>query len=296
MTFGDLRYELTKWAPGVDSDLIDGFINERYRAIWERRNWLGREKDAVLQTTAPYSTGTVEATAGSTSLTGTGTTWTTAMTGRRIRIAGRSEWYTFTFATVTTGTLDRAFEGDTDTEHGYEIYQAVYDLPTDLATIIELKAIGPPGDLALFTQEELDRAAPHRPARGTPEIYAYAPAGVDGSGNTLYKVELYPSPDESIGLPYKYRTRFTPFSSTETVLPDWISPQAVKDGVRADIRGLQKDLAGAQFYEAKFDRAIADMQRDENKRRPGQALRLAPAHRRGAYTMDRSPGGNFQLP
>jgi hypothetical protein len=69
--------------------------------------------EAVLQTTAPYSTGTVAVTEGSAAVTGTDTVWTAGMSGREFRVTGRDEIYTFTRTGNTTGTLDRNYEGDT---------------------------------------------------------------------------------------------------------------------------------------------------------------------------------------
>ena len=90
-TWGQIRFEVEKAFPGVDIDLLDGWIKSVYQGILDHRNWSGLEAEANITTVAVYEVGTLAATLGSTALTGTGTTWTTAMSTRRIRIASRMQ-------------------------------------------------------------------------------------------------------------------------------------------------------------------------------------------------------------
>ncbi len=294
MTFGQLRFALSKFAPGVDPDLLDQWINARYEALWNFHHWLGRERDATLITVAPYSTGTVDLVNGSTSVAGSATTFTAGMTGRRIRIGGRSEWYTFTYVSAVSGTLDRPFEGDTDTGLAFEIFQNVYDLAADLEHLLPIRATHRPGQLSLWTQERLDGEAPSRPARGTPEIYAYAPTGANQDGTTLYRVELYPVPDAARGLPYKYRQRFARLTDTSTVLPDWISTACLMAGVQSDICGAAKDYTGKATYQADHDRERASMLREEARRRPNKRLLPSDSYARmHLYSGERKLPFNF---
>jgi hypothetical protein len=62
---------------------------------------------------APFTTGTITLTQGSTSATGAGTGWTAALDGRQLIIGGRGPFYTVTIGTGTTLTLDRPW-ADTD--------------------------------------------------------------------------------------------------------------------------------------------------------------------------------------
>lgn len=58
-----------------------------------------------------YNTGTVAISAGGTTVTGTGTTFTTAMTGRYIRFRGETLQYKFTYVGATSGTISPAYYG-----------------------------------------------------------------------------------------------------------------------------------------------------------------------------------------
>lgn len=291
MTFGDLRFEISKQFPGQDPDVVDGFINDRYREIWNRRTWQARNVDTILQTVAIYQTGTLLATEGSAALIGTGTVWTALMTGRKIRIAGGNEIYTFTRTGATTGTLDRAYEGDTAAEATYEIFQNEYDLPDDVSSVLSLTSTAAPQGLVLWSQARLDREAPSRPSRGCPGIYAFARVGATTAGETLFRVELYSIPDRAYGLPLRYRSRFVRFPTAGTVLPEWIAPAAIKAGVSAD---LSKGAEAGRF-EAKYEREVNTMHTEENARTPVRPLRIAQAHTRNAYLRS-TRRGNFNLP
>jgi uncharacterized protein len=74
-----------------------------------------------LRTLEPYSTGTLTLTNGSKAVTGVGTTFTSAMTGQALRVDTRREFYQFTQAGATTGTLDRPYEGPTGSGLTYSI-------------------------------------------------------------------------------------------------------------------------------------------------------------------------------
>jgi fibronectin-binding autotransporter adhesin len=66
-----------------------------------------------------YTTGTVSVTNGSKSVTGSGTTWTTAMAPAFLWVNGYP--YEFTVATATTGTLAIAYQGTTNTSATYSL-------------------------------------------------------------------------------------------------------------------------------------------------------------------------------
>lgn len=94
--------------------------------------------EGIITTVAPYETGTVDVTLGSATVTGNGTTWTAAMVGRKIRIAGENAYYRIkTFSSATSIILDTIYQGATKTlalgtNPTYSIYKDEYRLPADL--------------------------------------------------------------------------------------------------------------------------------------------------------------------
>ena len=78
---------------------VKEWINQAQDEIQVFFDWPFLIKEKFLQTVAEHTTGTgtIGVTNGSTAVTGTGTSWTAAMTGRKFRITGDNEWYTFTY-------------------------------------------------------------------------------------------------------------------------------------------------------------------------------------------------------
>ena len=78
-----------------NSDYAKGIINDAYtRTLPRVEDWQMIVSDGNFQTVASYNTGTVSVTAGSTAVTGVGTTFTAAMTvddGYKIKFSGNRE-------------------------------------------------------------------------------------------------------------------------------------------------------------------------------------------------------------
>lgn len=119
-----------------NTDYSKGIINDSYtRTLPRLEDWSCLITESYVTTIAAYYTGTVAATVGSTSLTGTGTTWTTSMTsanGYKIKIGGNRDIYAFDYASATTATITPALSGPNDITAGtYEIFRDEYDLTAD---------------------------------------------------------------------------------------------------------------------------------------------------------------------
>jgi hypothetical protein len=113
-SYGQLRMLLSKAAPGIDLELVDNWIQTRYtERVLSAIPWKRSENVSVLQSPASVNSGTVTVNQGSNAITGVGTAWTAALTGLMIRIGCGPEYYQFTYASATTGTLDRNYEGST---------------------------------------------------------------------------------------------------------------------------------------------------------------------------------------
>lgn len=87
----------------------------------------------VIKTADDYTTGTVSITNSSTAVAGTLTVWTSAMAGRKIRFNGENAYYRI--KSITDGTnlvLEQPYQGTTDTDATYAIYQDEYRLAPDV--------------------------------------------------------------------------------------------------------------------------------------------------------------------
>lgn len=138
LTLGELRSDLYKLARSSSSNAIAGTtevdraVNNALISLYSNYPWPWRQHLVSLQTTAPYSTGTITLTAASRSVTGSGTSWDTTWTGMWLRVDGESEWYQIRTVSSTTGiVLVQPYAG-TQTGGGtsYKIYKRLYTLPS----------------------------------------------------------------------------------------------------------------------------------------------------------------------
>lgn len=261
MTYGQIRFQITKAFPKVDPDLIEGWINQRYDEIMGELPWTRLHVQSVLQTVAPYATGTVLVTLGSAALVLTSGTWTALMSGRSFRIAGRSESYTFTRVTNTTGTLDRAYEGPTAATAAYSIFDNVYALPSDCRLLEDDAFVSQLGPMRRFSRGELDVSDPLRQGTGTPQ--AWASRMDDSSTPPNMQVELYPVPNKAIGIPFTYVMDASPLTAASSILQVWIQSAALIEGTTAKIKAHLRDYAGAQYHTATAKSALANMRTSE---------------------------------
>jgi len=276
-TLGAFRLRVSKTPVGasVDPDVLNGEINDCVERICRAFPWTRLKQQSVLQTVAEYTTGTVDIALGATSGTGTGTTFTTAMTGRFIRLSNLLPPYIFTFVSTTSFTIDRPFEGATLDDAGFKIYQSIFELPATLESISSLRNLTFGYDLNPETREWLDRNAAARYAYGQPAMYVPA----EDSAAGLQQIELYPAPIVSQGLGMDWRTQPPLFDlenlDTDDTFPDWFSMPAVMAGVLASLYRLQGEQALAQMEEARFLMLVREMQSEDARRMPPQTMRQA---------------------
>jgi hypothetical protein len=296
-TFGSFRARCSKLPIGssVDLDLLDGFINSRIEAYCRAFPWSRLEQQSQLQLAAEYTTGTVTISAGSTSGTGSGTTFTTAMTGRSIRFANRLDYYQFTYVSATSFTIDRALEGTTNlSAAGYRIWKHIYELPSNLESLKSMRNLTLGIDLNEVSREDLDQADAARIQSGNP--YVYAPAEDSSSG--LPQIEVYPGPTVGEGMPMRWRATAPLFDLTndnvdQNEFPNWISIPCIFAGVKADLYGLIGDNQSALREEAVYEKLLKYAMAEDARRQPAGRMQIADrytAHRagrasRGAYTQ-----------
>lgn len=271
-TWGQIRYELTKGNPGVDLELVNGWIKSSYREILDHRKWpLLEDQDADIVTVAPYRTGTVAVTNGLNTVTGTGTTFTSAMTGRRFRVLGRYELYTFTYVSATSGTLDRVYEGDTDTAATYEIFQNVFTLESDVGVLNGVTNPYLSWDMTKYTSQRLDDEDASRLTFGHATVF------VPLSKTT---VELYPIPDAAYSYPYRYAPDPTEFSGSNTTVTPlaWVTDDLIIAGVQYRILRNAKDYSGADREESRFQRLLVQLSDKESRRAGPTPIRMEPQY------------------
>lgn len=193
---------------------------------------------AVVPTSSEGST--VDATRGSTGITGTDSTWATSPTtspGDDWYFRARSAWYRIASVTSNTVlTLDSAFAEDDVDDGSYSIVKRYHSLASDarrLGTFVHSRLRT---DLESISLDELNIIAPGRILVGSIPRYV-AEVGTDSDG---YKsVEIYPPPTKTELLYYVYWKQPTSLTVNGDI-PQYIDPYVLKEGTLVDLYRFEK--------------------------------------------------------
>jgi hypothetical protein len=246
-----MRIAKTGLGAATDRTLLLGAINDAYEEIGKRHPWSRlRDTDTELVMVPIYETGTVELTAGATTVALTGGTFTSLMTGRRLRVSARPEYYQFTYSGAAAGSIERNFEGDTGSGQSFELFQPIYALPTGCDVIKSIKSLSQPDPLTEVTQEELDRRDPERASYGRPSLWAaYEDA------NNLMRIEAWPAPELAETLIANITLKFTRLTSASQTFFDWLPEGLLYQGAMM--------MLGDPNAPAHFERLLgAEIRRD----------------------------------
>ena len=183
-----LRTILTRVIEQIDNRVSSSFntaieikaleaINRRYKELnyltGNRRGLPWMSKRYTFLTTAPYDTGTVTATNASRAITGSGTTFTSAMVGRKFKLDSDQSIFTITrFVSTTSIEIDRAFQGTTDSSLNYDIFEDQYDMPADFHADIIMTNPNSSGGLEKEGVWDLTNEFPNDFSFGTPQRYS----------------------------------------------------------------------------------------------------------------------------
>lgn len=202
-TFREMAREVMVYNPKVPYSLAKRWVRDRYRSVCENYLWSFKLAQGQFGTNNAYTTGTVTMTNASAAVTGSGTTWTSAMTGRQFKV--RNFVYTFTYVSATTGTLDRLWLNADVSAQAYSILNAYFaPAETDFHSFISI--LDPANGWRLyqgFTSIELDQFDVQRTSSSTPRIVA---SRIYNSSN-IPQFEIWPHPSTQGMYPYLYEKR-----------------------------------------------------------------------------------------
>jgi len=177
---------------GDNSDItdakLDTFLEAANDEILDLHDWQGKYDHVAVDTDADYSTGTVAAAAADATLTGSGTSWTSALTlNRYIRIDGDDTYHKIiTYTSSTSLEMQTNWELATVSGKTYVVFTLYYAPSTTAAEIINVKMENQV--LQERSRSFIDGIDPNRDATGDPLYWAYGP---HDSSNDL-TIELYP--------------------------------------------------------------------------------------------------------
>lgn len=182
MTFLDIQNQVVAISNVQNqTDLVKKSVNIALMRIAQYFTWpFYMVNTGVINTTAPYTTGTCTVTNGSASIVGVGTTWTAAMVGRKFRFATDQAYYRIKSVDSTTAiTLATPYQGSTNaTGSTYTIYKDEYRLASDVDTYNTIIQVG--NAIAMFS------TPPDKFDHYFPTPYSYAPPTLEiMEGTTL---------------------------------------------------------------------------------------------------------------
>jgi hypothetical protein len=133
-------------------------VNRKLKDLARKHNWRFYNTKGTITVLASYSTGTVNMTQDSTTVTGVGTSFTSAMVGRKFQVDASTGLYTITAVNSPTQlTLDAAWPYDDESGATYTIFQDVYALPSNLRHLYEVVDAVTEQPLIAVSQAEAQR-------------------------------------------------------------------------------------------------------------------------------------------
>ena len=215
MTFLEIRQRIAE-VMGEDStdtttdnnatmvNKLKEWVNARYRVLAAKRSWNWRLKDLVVQTRPDITTGTVDVTQNSTTITfSVGPT--PSVKDWFIQFDDSDDWFQITLhtATETGATLAAAFAGTTNSTASYVLRKVYYPLAAParvtVGKILNCKQTRDDIALRYMTPRRLDQFVSDRTRSGEPEFYSVV--GLDS--NRDLKVEFYPVPNVAMNITFR---------------------------------------------------------------------------------------------
>jgi hypothetical protein len=188
-------------------------LHDMHVGFAEGMTWA--ERDAVLRTQPEYTTGTVAATQGSTTLTGTGTAWnsnnawavTNVSAGGRLVINGSEEVYEVSSVESDTSlTMVKRFVDSTGTGLSYTYFEDEYDLAADFLRPIDMQSFSDAAGIDLIGRTEFRRRYPRNKVTNKPRVATIQDRAPSGSTTVRRRVRFWQPPNAAYLIPYHYVT------------------------------------------------------------------------------------------
>lgn len=288
MTWGQLRQTIIQGAgSGLPLPLVNTALNLGLEAIQASFGFPRTERQFTVPIAAPTSAGTVAVTKGSAAVTGTGTSWTTALNKFRFRLPLDNHFYTIAVSSSTALTLDRPYEGATATGAAYRIVQwfvQAQELTMDVRSVTSSFG-GPMTPVSLNQVNEWD---PFRSRRAPyPTHWFQLSDSTDRSPQTqeLQQIGFWPEVTAGQSLQIIAPERIIPCSdeSLDVTLPSWIHDGALISAALLNLLTIAPPLpdgsprVDAGAVERQFARALEGMRAEVNRLPISRSLRGTPA-------------------
>lgn len=236
-TFGQIWNKVLLYAPGTPVPLVQQMVKNAYQRAIDMHYWSDLLADGELVVKDSYSTGTVGVTEGSTTVSSSGATWTAGHVGMQLAVddAGGQPYYTVTATTTDAITIDRAYEGETDSSSTYVVGDYYLEFPSDLGVLDDVRELNNEWRLRrpYHQQNYLDLVDADRSQSGSPILYVAAPPRI-ASGVSYPRYEFWPKPPDGTHIVFRYFKTSDLTTNTSYIIPG-LKPEAVVFGALAEL-------------------------------------------------------------
>ena len=226
--YGDLLNRIRADTSGATAVIhakrhINIALHDMHVGFGEKFPWAEREE--ILTTQSQYTTGTLVATKGSTTITGTGTAWNTnndfgvanMRGGGKIVIDGAPEVYTISsVGGDTAGVLTSPWIDDTTTVSTYVYFEDEYALSSDFLRPLDLQTFDQNSEIPLIGRNDFRRRYPRNKITGKPVVATIVDKSFSGDTTPVRKVRFHKPPDAAYSIPYAFVTNKLAVSSSGT--------------------------------------------------------------------------------
>ncbi len=183
------------------------------------------ERSDVLRLKAPYSTGTVSISKGSTSLTGVSTLWNTnndfseknVIAGGKIVLGGPDIYQVSAVGSDTAITLTEPFISDTlAAGTSYRYFEDEYDLNADFLRPLDLRRFSSAADIRLMDRRDFRRAFPRNHIVGIPRVAMIIDRVPAADATITRRIRFHRPPSTTILVPYTFVTNKLAIASNGT--------------------------------------------------------------------------------
>ncbi len=190
----DLADRLSSFDETVSSDKVrlGRWLNRAQDNMCLSWNWSFNEQLDIIQTVSDVSTGNVNVTSATTTVTFSSGP-SDSLTGRFIKFGSLSDWYEITAhnAGATTATINPTFRGTSLTDSTFLVRKFRYSLASNALTVLDVKIASNTRDMVSLPPTRCDLMVQMTSGTGTPTAYFLATPGTDGTP----RVGFFPNPD-----------------------------------------------------------------------------------------------------
>jgi len=216
----DLADRLSSFDETVSSDNVrlGRWINRAQDNICLAWNWPFNRQLDIIQTVPDYSTGTVNITSNTTTVTFSSGP-TDSLSGRFIKFGSLSDWYQITSHTAseTTATISPLYPGTTLTDSSFLVRKFRYGLTSNALAVLDIKIASNFKHLISLSPMMTDMMVQMVSGTGTPTAYFLTSPASDGSP----QIGFFPNHDAvyNIYVDEKFATTEMVSDSDTSIIP-----------------------------------------------------------------------------